>query len=128
MDSMPPGSSRALKSRPFRERLGFALNGLRIVARRERSFRSQLVLAAAALAAAAGLNVSAVWWALLILSIGLVLALEAVNAAIEYLLDCLHPAIAAEIGAAKDAAAGAVLIASLVSGLVGAIMVIAHLS
>jgi diacylglycerol kinase (ATP) len=43
----------------------------------------------------------------------LVLSLELVNAAIEYLLDHLHPGYSAEIGAAKDAAAGAVLIASL---------------
>jgi diacylglycerol kinase (ATP) len=48
----------------------------------------------------------------MILSAGLVLALEQVNAAIEYLCDHLHPGYAAEIGAAKDAAAGAVLVAS----------------
>ncbi|HEX8466530.1 MAG TPA: diacylglycerol kinase [Allosphingosinicella sp.] len=52
------------------------------------------------------------WAAAMILSPGLVLALEQVNAAIEYLCDHLHPGYAAEIGAAKDAAAGAVLVAS----------------
>jgi diacylglycerol kinase (ATP) len=35
-----------------------------------------------------------------------------VNAALEYALDALHPQHALEIGRAKDAAAGAVLIAS----------------
>lgn len=127
MDEDLPASARAFKSRSFPERLGFALNGLSIVARRERSFRWQMLLAGGAACAGAALDVGLLWWGLLALSAGIVLALEAVNAAIEYLLDCLHPAIAAEIGAAKDAAAGAVLVASAASALVGAMMVIAHL-
>ncbi|MDB5675563.1 MAG: diacylglycerol kinase, partial [Sphingomonas bacterium] len=52
------------------------------------------------------------WAALLLSSAVLVLALEMANAALEYLADQVHPAIAPGIGAAKDAAAGAVLLAS----------------
>ncbi len=42
-----------------------------------------------------------------------------VNAALEYLIDRVHPEIAEEIKFAKDAAAGAVLLASLASACVG---------
>lgn len=50
---------------------------------------------------------------LVILAIGLVVAAEAFNAAIEYLADALHPQHHPLVGAAKDAAAGAVLITAL---------------
>ena len=122
-----PISLPSLKGRPLRERLGFAFSGLWRVARRERSFRTQVLLAGGGAAAAAVLQVDPVWWALLALACGLVLALEVANAALEYAVDCLHPAIAPEIGAAKDAAAGAVLIASLSALAVGGLMLLAHL-
>jgi diacylglycerol kinase (ATP) len=117
----PPGLHS--KNQPFRRRLGFALKGIGLVFRRERSFRTQsglaLVASAGALLAAPGPG----WAAAMILSAGLVLALEMVNAAIEYLCDQLHPGYSAEIGAAKDAAAGAVLVASLASLGVGAALI-----
>jgi undecaprenol kinase len=57
-----------------------------------------------------------------------VLALELVNAALEYVIDRLHPEIHPEIRFAKDAAAGAVLIASMGSALVGELMVLDRLN
>jgi diacylglycerol kinase len=44
------------------------------------------------------------------------------NAALEYLTDRVHPDYAEEIGFAKDAAAGAVLITSIGAACVGAMM------
>ena len=110
-----PRDSLHSKNQSFRRRLGFALKGIGLVFRRERSFRAQAGLALGASAAVLLLAPGPGWAAAVILSTGLVLALEQVNAAIEYLCDHLHPGFAAEIGAAKDAAAGAVLIASLAS-------------
>lgn len=80
--------------------------------RREKSSRTQARLAIIAAAVSAATGVSPAWAAALALSIGLVLALEAVNSALEYMIDHLHPEIAGEIGCAKDAATGAVPIAS----------------
>ncbi|HEY5721634.1 MAG TPA: diacylglycerol kinase [Allosphingosinicella sp.] len=110
------------KNQPFRMRLGFALAGIRRVWIRERSFRTQAALEAAALLLAAILRPGWLWAAAILLATGLVLALEIANAALEYALDELHPGYSREIGFAKDAAAGAVLAASLASLCVGAAM------
>jgi diacylglycerol kinase len=61
------------------------------------------------------------------LSIALVLSLELVNSAIEYLIDHLHPEVAPEIKPAKDIFAGAVLVACLGALCVGVLMVLAVL-
>lgn len=117
-----------MKNRRFAVRLGFAWAGMRLVFRREKSFRSQCGLALAAVAALLVLRPGLVWTALVLLSAVLVLALELVNSALEYALDRLHPAFAREIGAAKDAAAGAVLLAALAALLVGGLMLLSVLA
>jgi undecaprenol kinase len=113
-----------MKNRRFAVRLGFAFAGLRLVFVREKSFRTQCALAAAAALAVAVLRPGLAWAALVALSAALVLALELVNSGLEYLLDRLHPSEAPEIGAAKDAAAAAVLVASLAALAVGALMLL----
>ena len=113
----------ASKNRRLLIRLRCAASGIRLVHGREKSFRAQTRLALAAGVATAMLGAGPAWAALLALAIGLVLALEAVNSALEYLIGHLHPALAEEIGRAKDAAAGAVLIASLAAAGVAAAMV-----
>src|SRR5687767_6351845 len=90
------------KNQPFRARLGFALSGIRRVWLRERSFRTQTMLGIAALLAAAASRPGWLWAAAILLSTGLVLALELANAALEYALDELHPGFSREIGYAKD--------------------------
>ena len=117
-----------MKNRPFRQRLGFALAGLRIVWARERSFRSQCALAVVAAAVTAALRPGWLWGAVIALSIALVLLLEMVNAAIEYVIDRLHPDRHDEIMFAKDAAAGAVLLASFASLVVGGLMLLSVMS
>jgi diacylglycerol kinase (ATP) len=112
-----------MKNRRLVVRLGFAFAGLALVFRRERSFRAQVVLAATAAVALLVLRPGPLWAALVALSAALVLALELANSALEYLVDHLHPAQAREIGAAKDAAAAAVLVASLAAPIIAALMV-----
>ena len=119
--SSPPPRP-GFKNRRFTERVGFALAGLAMVARRERSFRTQLAAAAGAILLTAAVRPGWAWAAAILLAIALVLTLEMVNAALEYALDHLHPGSAPEIGRAKDAAAGAVLLAGLAALGVGAAM------
>ena len=78
------------------------------------------------MAVAGALRVGPVWWALICLCVALVVALEAMNSALEYLIDRLHPELHEEIGCAKDAAAGAVLLASIGAAVVGALMLLAN--
>lgn len=113
-----------MKNGSFAARLGYALAGIRMVWRRETSFRMHCGFALAAIGVAALLRVSLVWWAIVGLCIALVLAVEMVNAALEYLIDRLHPEIHDEIKHAKDAAAGAVLLACIGTAGVGALMVL----
>jgi undecaprenol kinase len=121
---MHGGDPGRMKNRRFAVRLGFALAGLILVFRREKSFRSQCAFASAAALATLALSPGLLWAAAVILSIALVLALELANSALEYLLDRLHPGPCREIGAAKDAAAAAVLLASLAAAAVGALMLL----
>ena len=124
---MHGGDPGQRKNRRFAERLGFASAGLRLVFRREKSLRAQCALGLAAGLVTLALRPGLLWSALMVLSVALVLALELVNSAVEYLLDHLHPGHAPEIGAAKDVAAAAVLLASIASAVVGALMVMAAL-
>jgi diacylglycerol kinase (ATP) len=58
-------------------------------------------------------------WALLVLAIGLVLAGETANTGLEALADRVAPDQHPLVGKAKDAAAGAVLIASVAAAVLG---------
>lgn len=86
-------------------------------------------LAAAALVIAAGASVGLDrWeWAWLILAIGLVLAAEAMNTAIEALADAVAPEFNEGVGRAKDVAAAGVLILALTAAIIGLIVFLPHL-
>ncbi|HEY6611485.1 MAG TPA: diacylglycerol kinase [Pseudomonas sp.] len=108
-----------MKGQPFIKRVGFALHGLRLAVQREGSLRTHLLATAAVLVLLLVTRPAPLWWALLALAVGLVLVAELVNSALEALIDHLHPDSHPEIGAAKDIAAGAALVASGVAVVVG---------
>ena len=54
--------------------------------------------------------------------IGLVMSIEGINTAIEYLADFVHPQHNEKIGLIKDVAAGAVFIASIVAVVIAGII------
>ena len=113
-----------MKGRPLGERLGFAGAGLRAAFMREASFRTHLVFASAALAALVSLRPAPAWWALVAVTIAMVLALELLNAALEGASDLLHPGHHPTIGVVKDMLAGAVLGAAIAALVVASAMVI----
>jgi undecaprenol kinase len=114
-----------MKNRSFRQRLSFATAGLSAGWRRERSFRTQVVAGVVVLCVLVALRASAIWGAVVVLATGLVLAAELFNAALEALVDRLHPEIHPEIRAVKDMAAAAVLVASVAAFVVGVLLVAA---
>ncbi|MBI1172332.1 diacylglycerol kinase family protein [bacterium] len=73
------------------------------------------------------LGLSAGDWALLVICIALVLAAEALNSAIERVVDLVSPEWQALARDAKDLAAAGVLIASIGAAVVGLIVFLPHL-
>lgn len=108
-------------SDPKKKGIGFAYawRGIKLVWTSERNFRIHTAAAILALTAGGILRLSLVEWAVLTVTIALVLTLEMVNSAIEKLLDHLHPDRHPAVGAVKDVAAGAVLTAAGGSVVVG---------
>ena len=87
---------------------------------RERNFRFHLCAAAFVIFFAARFyELSRGEWAVLLLTCGAVLSLEAVNTAIERLCDRVSTEQDSQIGAIKDIAAGAVLISAVIAAAVG---------
>ncbi len=113
-----------MKNRPFRARIGFALEGIATGWRREASFRTQAGVGVLALVALLVLRPGPIWWAMIALVCGLILAFELLNAALEGVVDLLHPAIHPEVKAIKDMAAGAVLLLSFAALAIGGAMVV----
>ena len=102
-----------MKNQPFFKRMGFALSGIAVALRLESSFRLQCLAALMVVIVLAWSKPAMVWWALLLLNCGLVLAAELFNTALEHLIDHLHPGLHPSIKIAKDCAAGAVFILSI---------------
>ena len=91
----------------------YAYNGIRAAIQEERNFRFHLCAALYACLAAYWARLSAVEWALIVLCVGAVLALELVNSAIERAVDKPDTTHWWTAGAAKDMAAGAVLVMAI---------------
>lgn len=102
-----------MKNQPFLKRLSFSLQGILSAWRLEASFRFQSLMAMGVVVLLVALRPAPIWWALLLLNCGLVLAGELINTALEQALDHLHPDLHPAIKVAKDCSAGAVLVLSL---------------
>jgi diacylglycerol kinase (ATP) len=111
----PPGPNRPWWPARLAS-FGHAWAGLRHTARSQPNFAIELVLGAVALMVAVWLRAGLVP---VLLCCGLVLSLEVLNTAIEALTDLVSPEWHPQAKVAKDAAAGAVLLASLASVGVG---------
>jgi diacylglycerol kinase len=85
----------------------------------QRNVRVQLAIGLAVIVVGAWLGLDALRWAVLVLTMGLVLGMEMVNSAIEALGDAVSSEDHPLVGQAKDAAAGAVLLVALVAVVVG---------
>src|SRR5690606_11444122 len=89
-----------------------AISGCISFFRDERNGQIELGIAVLVILVSYVLGLSSTEWMILIMCIGLVLAAEAFNTAIEKLCDFVHPNIDSKIKTIKDVSAGAVLILS----------------
>lgn len=111
--------SATLRSVSLLRSFGFALEGVSYLIRTQRSAQIEIAIGVVVIAVAAWLGVSAIEWAVLILAMALVLALEALNTAIELAVTLASPERHPLAKAAKDVAAAAVFIAAAGAFLMG---------
>lgn len=77
--------------------------------------------------AAIALEISKIEWCLIVISITAVWSAEAMNTAIENLMDFVSPELHPLARRTKDAAAGAVLVVAIGAAIVGGIIFLPHI-
>lgn len=102
--------------------MGFAVKGAIKLATTEHSVMVQSFLALLMIFAGFYFQISRIEWMFQILAIGLVLAVEGLNTAVEKIADFIHPEFHQKIGFIKDIAAGAVLFAAMTAIAIGALI------
>lgn len=102
----------------------YAWNGIRAAVQEERNFRFHLCAACYVIALCALARLSAVEWALIALCIVAVLGMELMNSAVERAVDKPDTTHWWSAGAAKDMAAGAVLVVVLGALVVGGCLLV----
>lgn len=106
----------------------YAAAGLRTCLRSQRNARVHLLAAFLVVLCGAVLCISAQDWRWIAVAIFAVWTTELINTAFEHLCDVVSPAYHDSVKAAKDIAAGAVLIAVLFSVVVGVLTFFPYLS
>ncbi|MFN3705220.1 MAG: diacylglycerol kinase family protein [Thermoflexales bacterium] len=97
----------------------FAFEGIGYALRTQRNMRIHLAVALMVVVVGAALRLSATEWAILALTIGLVMQAELLNTALEALVDHVAPTFQPLAKVAKDCSAGAVLIVALAAAAAG---------
>jgi diacylglycerol kinase len=117
-----------MKHTNFFSALKIAMIGMRGLFAESRNARIQLVIFLLVLIAGFIVELNRFEWLWLLIATTIVLALEAINTSIELLSDVYTLDFNLKIKQVKDIAAGAVLIASIFTVIVGAIIFLPHLS
>jgi diacylglycerol kinase (ATP) len=99
--------------------MGFALKGALKLITTEHSVMVQSTIAVALIIAGIYFKISKEDWMFQTLAIGLVLAIEGLNTAVEKVADFIHPDYHERIGFIKDIAAGSVFFAAMTAIAIG---------
>lgn len=105
--------------RAFLRSFRYAFAGIHYVVRSQRNARVHLLVTCLAIAAGVYFHVSSTEWALLAVTIGLVLSAEMINTVAELAVDLLTQRYHPMAKIAKDVGAGAVLVAAIAAVAVG---------
>lgn len=105
----------------------YAWQGFKALLRYEHNARIHLVAAILAVIAGILLGISPLEWCVVVMCIGLVIAAEALNSAVEALADKISPGYDPLIGRAKDLGATAVTLLAIVAVVVGCIVYIPYI-
>ena len=110
------------KKPPLYKSFGFAFEGIFAVVKKERNMRIHCCMMVLVILAGLFFEISAVEWCICFVLFGLIMSLEMVNTAVESVVDLVTKERRPLAKLAKDAAAGAVLIASIMAAVAGLII------
>ena len=111
------------KSQGFFRTFKNARKGMRLTIKSERNIRVHLFCALLVLTTAFYFHFSAVKICLLLLAIGSVISAEMMNSAIEFALDSIyHNKYSRMVGMAKDIAAGAGMVVTVIAVIIGVLL------
>ena len=102
----------------FLRSFSYALKGI-VSALKQRNMKIIFGCAVLTIFTAAFLKVTTSDWSILLVCIGLVISLEMMNCAVEGIVDIVHPHHGEKAGRIKDISAGAVLVFSVISLVIG---------
>ena len=110
------------KKPPLYTSFGFAFEGIFAVVKKERNMQIHCCMMVLVILAGLFFQISAVEWCICFVLFGLIMSLELVNTAVESVVDLVTEERRPLAKLAKDAAAGAVLIASIMAAVAGLII------
>ncbi|SIS36820.1 diacylglycerol kinase family protein [Salimicrobium flavidum] len=105
----------------------FAISGLGTIVKAEKNLKIHCAASIVVLLTGLYLSVSLVEWAILFLTMALVISFEVMNSVIERVMDFIHPSFHPEVKVIKDAAAGAVLVTAVFAVLIAIVIFIPKL-
>lgn len=105
----------------------YAWQGMKALLKYEHNARIHVVVASLAIVAGLFFKISSIEWCLIVICIGLVIAAEALNSAVEALADKITTSYHPLIGRAKDLGATAVTLLAVVAVIVGCFIFIPYI-
>ncbi|AMY04667.1 diacylglycerol kinase [Staphylococcus condimenti] len=109
------------------KRFKYPIQGLITIIKKDLNFLLHLITAVIVILAGIFFGISKIEWIVIILVIALVLAFEAINTAVEYVVDLVTDEYKPLAKRAKDTAALSVLIISIAAGTIGLIIFIPYI-
>ncbi len=106
----------------FRKSFLFAIQGFRTAVATERNIKVMLAVGACAVVAGLALQLDLISWAIVLLCCGVVIMAELLNTAVETVVDLVSPEFHPLAGRAKDIAAAAVWVLSVIVAVVGVLV------
>jgi diacylglycerol kinase (ATP) len=100
----------------------FARNGIIVAFKEQPNLKVHVLIAGVVVAAGLYFRITTTEWAILIICISLVITLELINSAFEYLVDLVTLERKPLAGKIKDVAAGAVLVTAIGTAIVGVVI------
>ena len=115
------------KKDPLYKSFGYAFAGIFAVLTKERNMKIHCAAVVCVMIAGLVFHISPIEWCICLTLFGLVMALEMVNTAVEAVVDLVTEERKPLAKLAKDAAAGAVLLAAIMAAIAGMIIFIPKL-